>query len=90
MGLVIVVEKLSMNSITFFAFILWRLVNPWYTFVMVDHAEDNELCGFHGQHKDFLPGELPSVKHISLYAHIAFVSEEQIDVSLIAQIFRFL
>lgn len=29
------------------------------------HAENIEPCGFHGRHKDILPGELPAVRHIS-------------------------
>lgn len=54
------------------------------------HAENIEPCGFHGRHKDVLPGELPAVRDISLCAYMALVSEVKVNESLITKIFKFL
>lgn len=53
-------------------------------------AENIESCGFHGRHKDVLPGELPAVRNISLCAYMAFISEVKVNESLITKIFKFL
>lgn len=55
-----------------------------------DHAENIESGGFHGRHKDILSGELPAVWYISLCTHMAFISEEKVDKSLITQTFKYL
>ena len=55
-----------------------------------DHAENIESCGFHRRNKDILSGKLPSIWYISLCAHMAFISEEKINKSLITQNFKFL
>lgn len=63
---------------------------PVVYIVSAEHPEDVEPCGFHGRHKDILSGKLPSIWYISLCAHMAFVSEEKVNKSLIAQVFKFL
>ena len=54
------------------------------------HTENIESGGFHGRHKDILSGELPAIGDISLCADMAFVSEVNVDESLITKIFKFL
>ncbi len=55
-----------------------------------NHTENIESCGFHRRNKDILSRKLPSIWYISLCAHMAFISEEKINKSLIAQAFKFL
>ena len=63
---------------------------PVVYIVPADHPEYVEPCGFHGRHEDILSGKLPAVWHIYLCAHMAFISEEKVNKSLIAQAFKFL
>lgn len=52
--------------------------NPVIDILTTDHTEYIEPCGFHGRHIDILFGELPAIRHITLCAYMAFVSEEQV------------
>lgn len=54
------------------------------------HAENIESGGFHGRHKDVLPGKLPAIRDISLCAYMALVSEVKVNESLITKILKFL
>ena len=81
-----VVDKLG------YIFLLYALTTcePMVYIVSADHPEDVEPCGFHGRYKDILSGELPAVWYISLCTHMAFISEEKVDKSLITQTFKYL
>lgn len=58
--------------------------------VAVNHTEDVKSGRFHGWNKDILSGKLPAIRDIALCAHMALVSKEKVNKSLIAQFFKFL
>lgn len=58
--------------------------------ITVNHSENIEPCGFHRRNKDILSRKLPAIGDVPLCAHMAFISKEKVNKSLITQFFKFL